>query len=130
MAVHDAAPESMAELIVRQAANVTYSGMGAETVTRLPCPFCGAAGWLEFPVVAARDGYAAVQEPHSCGECGRTAKLTISRSADGAETTMTMHQTAGPDAPPWLAPPIPRAGVDPVAAGGELFTLKMGSHDG
>lgn len=102
-------PTTLDEFNKRASANMQITGYGAEVKTHFPCPGCAAAEWLEFPIAAAMNDYADVQEPSTCSECGRTFRLNIDRhegSIDG------MFVQLGGDPIPDYLPPMPYVKAD------------------
>jgi hypothetical protein len=96
-------PTSMAEYNGRFMANTEVTGHGIEGVTQhMPCPFCAAKDWLVVRILDFNQDHEA-----TCGECGRTAKITFTES--GGSKIMRVAQTGGPDQPDWLQPPMPDA---------------------
>lgn len=96
-------PTSLDEYHRRFKANTEVSGYGIEGVTQhIPCPFCAAKDWLVVRILDFQQDHEA-----TCGECGRTAKITLTRN--GGSTMMSVAQTGGPDQPDWLQPAMPDA---------------------
>lgn len=96
-------PNSREEYDARFAANNRIEGYGLDTSPVYPCPFCAASDWarhrlLEMEAVMAR--------PHTCGECGRSAKMVFVRESQGV--SFEVVQTGGPDQPEWLQPRMRR----------------------
>ena len=96
-------PASMDELNKRVIANHRVEGYGDQTRSVLPCPFCGAADHLVFPVTAALNDYADVTKPATCQECGRTCQMIVKRSAFG-NLGWELVQTGGAEPPAWYYP--------------------------
>ena len=104
------------------------TGRGVEVVTHLPCPGCAAPNWLDFPITAALNDYADVQQPSTCKECGRTFQMLIEVQGGGpsagGSTEARIVQTGGDDIPDYL-PPIERR-LGSLDAGLASFPVALG----
>lgn len=99
-------PATLDEYNAKYVRNQSITGYGARVVTHFPCPGCAEPGWLDFPVTAALDGYAALRDARSCVACGRSFRMVITvedgGAAEGGSTAATIVQTAGPDIADYL----------------------------
>lgn len=91
------APTSQAEYEDTIARNQKISGVGFDTTSHLPCPFCAAP---DFLVSKIGNIQGALVKGATCSVCGRSAKTLVS-SEDGQDT-YELVQTGGPDQPDWL----------------------------
>lgn len=89
------------DLCERQTRNSRIEGVGLDTTTVLPCPFCGAADWMRFGIAAGLTEYAEQQKEHVCKECKRGGRLVMTQ--DGGTLTTELRQTSGNDLPAWFA---------------------------
>jgi hypothetical protein len=99
----DKPPTNMEELTRRCQNNTQFAGYSADTRSILPCPFCGAAGFMTIRLVAAEQDMA---DGGTCRECKRGAKMIIEKKGNG--TVFEIVQDGGADPPEWLEPKIRR----------------------
>lgn len=108
-------PTNLEEYLRRFKENEKMSGFGVGAdgaKMHFPCPFCGAADYSIQPIViideqGIRSGVEAnMQTPITCGECGRSAKMIVTRHVGGVQIECV--QTGGPDQPEWLKPHMRR----------------------
>ena len=83
--------------------NTKTTGYGFETTQHVPCPFCAAPEFMVFKVMDAEE---AMNAGATCGECGRSARMPVTRTP--GTMWFEMVQTGGPDQPEWLYPKIKR----------------------
>ena len=95
-------PTTLDEYNERYQANTRITGFGVDVATIFPCPGCTAPDWLRFPVTAALNDYADVQEPTTCSACGRTFRFAV-EVGDG-NVRGGIVQTAGDPIPSYLPP--------------------------
>jgi hypothetical protein len=97
-------PNSLEEYNARHAQNYNVEGFGIDGITvSSPCPFCAGADWCKFNLLDMEEE---ASKPHTCSDCGRTAKLVFNRP-DPSTTTMEIVQTDGEDPPEWLTKVFP-----------------------
>lgn len=98
-------PKTLADFERLAMLNASVSGFGVEVVNHIPCPFCAAAGWLDFPITAALTGYAEITGPRICASCGREGRLDIHSDEDSnGSMSFGFVQIAGPPPPAYLPP--------------------------
>jgi predicted RNA-binding Zn-ribbon protein involved in translation (DUF1610 family) len=83
-----------------QALGDLTGGMGLETHTNMPCPWCASPGFMLVRVVNARTDLA---QEATCERCGRSG-LNLNIDWDTGGTSGEFVQTGGPDSPEWLQP--------------------------
>lgn len=81
-------------------ANHRIEGYGLDVTQHVPCPFCAAPDWQEWPIASVTE---AMEVDTKCGSCGRSARAIVTRSEGGVSVEMV--QTGGPDPPDYLVPP-------------------------
>lgn len=70
-------------------------------------PPCGAPGWATWVIAdLAMTDNSGMKTPHTCANCGRSARFDIQRSED--EIRSELVQTGGPNPPDWYPKPWPR----------------------
>lgn len=82
-------------------ANQAISGYGSDVAMHMPCPWCAAPDFAKWRII---DSERLMQQPSTCGECGRTGHIVFTMNEPGHKA-FEFVQTAGPDAPEWLTPP-------------------------
>lgn len=97
MADRPVQPSSREEYDARVTANTRITGFGAEVVTHMPCPFCGAPDFAELPILDPRTP---MEEGRTCSDCGRSSKA-IFHDAPGM-VRFEFVQTGGPDPDEWV----------------------------
>lgn len=101
-------PATLDEYNAKAMRSQRITGYGAGVVTHFPCPGCAAPDWLAFPITAALNGYAGVQDSTACKECGRSFRMVITVTGGGAaaggSTESAIVQTGGEDIPAYLPP--------------------------
>lgn len=98
-------PTSASEYEQRYKANTRISGFGVDVVTHFPCPFCAAPDFMAAPILGLT---AALAKGGSCAECGRSARAKVEETEN--QTTVSLFQTGGPPASPWI--PVAMAKAD------------------
>ena len=93
------APRNLAEYTARATINCRVEGYGAEVVTVVACPFCGAGGFWRLAIVAVRR---VMEADTKCGECKRSARALFKTGA--GLISFEVVQTGGEDPPAWLEP--------------------------
>lgn len=99
-------PENMADLNALTTKNIRYEGVGLETKTVVPCPFCAHPDWIELPIL---DPEGPMQRGSVCGQCHRGAKAIFQRTAQSVRFEIV--QTSGPAQPDWMEPKMRRVGT-------------------
>ena len=93
-------PKDIKEFEARYLSNTIISGVGIESTTmHQACPFCGAAGFIEYRTLEVETAFA---RDTKCKDCGRSARVITENY--GNARVMEIVQTGGPVQPDWLQP--------------------------
>lgn len=96
-------PTSMYGYLQRYRQNEHIVGLGVETRSITPCPFCAAPNFWSYRIIEVKD---VICKDTVCGECERGARTLIKRTEQG--TMFEVVQTSGRDQPAWLTPKMRR----------------------
>lgn len=96
-------PNSKEEYLARFQSSRRIEGFGLDATIVYPCPFCAAPDWAKHKLLEIEE---VMSKPHHCGECERSARLDLVRTATGV--SFEVVQCGGPDQPDWLEPKMRR----------------------
>lgn len=97
-------PKTYEEYLDRTKQNTKCDGFGlGQLVMSQPCFFCGAPELAKYTLL---DMQQIMSHPHTCSECGRSAKIIFTE--DGNTTQFECVQTGGSDQPDFFTHKVRR----------------------